>query len=65
MKWTSSERKRFFIVYGPTETTVCATMYEYFHKRVDNELSKYINQGLPIGKAIDGVKVFVLGEDLQ
>jgi hypothetical protein len=32
---------------------------------VDNELTKYINQGLPIGKAIDGVKVFVLGEDLQ
>jgi hypothetical protein len=44
-------------------------MYEYFpnkvHKRVDNELSNDIHQGLPIGKAIDGVNVFVLGKDLQ
>lgn len=45
--------------YGPSETTVCATYY-----RVDN--AEPLDDGtFPIGKAIKGVEVKILDDDLQ
>ena len=50
---------RIYNTYGPSETTVCSNYY-----RIDNV--KPLPDGtFPIGKAIDGVEVFILDENLR
>ena len=58
MKWTSVEDVRFFNAYGPTEGTVCATCHEY----VPGTKYEDVNRELPIGKAIDGVQVYLFDD---
>ena len=58
MKWTSVENVRFFNAYGPTEGTVCATCHEY----VPGTMYEDVNRELPIGKAIDGVQVYLFDD---
>lgn len=58
VKWTSAANVRFFNAYGPTEATVCATCYEYFPGNVYED----VNRDLPIGKAIDGVQVYIFDD---
>lgn len=58
IKWTSVANIRFFNGYGPTEATVCATVYEHF----PDTLYEDVNRDLPIGKAIDGVQVYLFDD---
>ena len=58
IKWTSSEGVRFFNAYGPTEGTVCATCHEY----IPGTHYEDVNRELPIGKAIDGVQVYLFDD---
>lgn len=58
MKWTASENVRFFNAYGPTEGTVCATCHEY----TSGTRYEDVNRELPIGKAIDGVQVYLFDD---
>ena len=58
-RWTS-KNIRFFNAYGPTEGTVCTTSYEF----IPDSTSKTINRDLPIGKAIDGVQVYLLDDTM-
>ena len=58
MKWTSVENVRFFNAYGPTEGTVCATCHEY----IPGTMYEDVNRELPIGKAIDGVQVYLFDD---
>ena len=60
-KWAASDNIRFFNAYGPTEGTVCASNYEY----IPSKASSNTFEDLPIGKAIDGVKVYLLDESLN
>jgi amino acid adenylation domain-containing protein/non-ribosomal peptide synthase protein (TIGR01720 family) len=50
-----STRVRLFNAYGPTETTVCATMSAPLAR----------DGGVPIGRAIAGVRVYVLDSALR
>ncbi|XP_053394894.1 linear gramicidin synthase subunit D-like [Mercenaria mercenaria] len=58
IKWTSAKTVRFFNAYGPTEATVCATVYEHFPKTLYED----VNRDLPVGKAIDGVHVYLFDD---
>lgn len=58
IKWTSADNVRFFNAYGPTEATVCATVYEH----CQDTLYEDVNRDLPIGKAIDGVQVYLFDD---
>jgi amino acid adenylation domain len=44
--------------YGPTETTICATFYE-FKRAIEAE------RRTPIGKAVDGYRVYLIDEELE
>ncbi|XP_005091205.1 hybrid PKS-NRPS synthetase pynA [Aplysia californica] len=57
-RWTCNSKKRFFNAYGPAENTVCATMFEFLSERRADLLS----EELPIGKAIPGVRVYLLDD---
>ena len=61
IKWTSSENVRFFNAYGPTEATVCATCHEFIPETHYEDM----NIGLPIGRAIDGVQVYLFDDLLN
>lgn len=50
-------RLRYLSTYGPTETTICAAVHE-----VDPALA--YPRGVPLGRAITGVSLFVLDEEL-
>ena len=58
IKWTSSKNLRFFNAYGPTEATVCATCHEY----LTGTHYEDVNRELPIGRAIDGVDVYLFDD---
>ena len=58
IKWTSSQSVRFFNAYGPTECTVCATCHEY----IPGTHYENVNRELPIGKAIDGVQIYLFDD---
>ena len=58
MKWTSNGNVRFFNAYGPSEGTVCATCYEYLPGTIYED----VNRDIPIGKAIDGVRVYLFDD---
>ena len=60
-KWTTKSDIRFFNAYGPTEGTVCATSYEY----IPGDASADNFEDLPIGKAIDGVEIYLLDDTLK
>lgn len=60
VKWTSAD-VRFFNAYGPTEGTVCATVFE--HQKGTNY--EDVNRDLPIGRAIDGVRVYLFDDFLH
>ena len=60
VKWTSAD-VRFFNAYGPTEGTVCATVFEY---QMGTNYED-VNRDLPIGKAIDGVQVYLFDDFLH
>ncbi len=51
-KW--ADERKFVNAYGPTESTVCATTYNVPHDIVE--------ENIPIGSAIDGIKVYILDE---
>lgn len=57
--WLKNHNFVIYNTYGPSETTVCATYY-----RIDN--APALDDGTyPIGKAVKGVKVKVLDENLN
>ena len=58
-KWTS-KNIRFFNAYGPTEGTVCTATYEFFA----DSTQANINTDLPIGKAIEGVQIYLLDDNM-
>ncbi|KAL3872964.1 hypothetical protein ACJMK2_036132 [Sinanodonta woodiana] len=61
LRWTSSTGIRFFNAYGPTEGTVCSTCYEF----IPGILYEDINRELPIGRAINGVSVYLLDDFMK
>ena len=59
-KWAANNNIRFFNAYGLTEATVCAMSYEY----LDNATPANV-EDLPIGKAIDGIEIYLLDDFLE
>lgn len=57
--WLKDKGFKIYNTYGPSETTVCATYY-----RVDN--AEPLDDGTyPVGKAIKGVKVKILDDEMN
>ncbi|KAK3609275.1 hypothetical protein CHS0354_001875 [Potamilus streckersoni] len=61
VRWTNNTSTRFFNAYGPTETTVCSTCYEF----IPGTRCEDANRELPIGRAIDGVCVYLLDDFMK
>lgn len=53
-----AERLQYFNAYGPTESSVCTTVYPV------SPGTSYHNS-IPIGKALDHLQVYVLGQDMR
>ena len=53
---------RFENVYGPTETTITVTGFEI---HIPQELDRLTGNGVPIGRPIDNVRVYVLDRYLR
>lgn len=63
MRWSNIESGvRFFNAYGPTETTVCATIHECCSRDLNEAMP---SAELPIGKAINGVQVYLFDNFLK
>ncbi|KAK3584001.1 hypothetical protein CHS0354_010468 [Potamilus streckersoni] len=61
VRWTNNTSIRFFNAYGPTEGTVCSTCYEF----IPGTRYEDVNRELPIGRAIDGVCVYLLDDFMK